>query len=476
VEFPINSLIRKAGLLLILFCLAISPAFAGCHCVTPSGSGSMSGADWNNAYAGLPTTLVRGDIYYLADGTYAPNLTFSEPDSGSLTLEIRKAQPGDHCTNTGWNTSTMGSAQAVLPRQIMLSTDYVTINGNGSQATPGCGGAPGSLVTSAPPSPADCGIKLDGSGCSGGANACNAVMWATQAVSYITVEYVELEGNGDNNSDQFEYFNPYGGTTYTWTHVYGHNAGCVYLQDGLDGLNMSYSYFWGTEINMDGGSCHGQFMFDSGADSNGVMANNVFRDITGTAIWTFANTSTTHNNWLFYNNAIWDSSPVASWSPFLSDGVIACINTGTNCTNFVFVQNTIVGMTSNSTSGINNENTGSYTVENNLWYDIAWSGGVTFNTGTGGTYTQDHNSFLNLVTTCPTGTSNVCVGSAPNPFVNWTSGNLNLAAENADWNNRLALSSPFTTDVNGNPFTSDRGAYQVVQAVDPPTNVSAKAY
>src|SRR5580693_8886409 len=81
-----------------------------CLVVSPSGSGSHTGADWNNALAGLPSTLVRGDIYYLADGTYGQYSVSSA--SGSGWIEIRKAQSYDNCTATGWNTSTMGSAQA----------------------------------------------------------------------------------------------------------------------------------------------------------------------------------------------------------------------------------------------------------------------------------------------------------------------------------------------------------------------------
>ncbi len=37
----------------VLFCLASSSAFATCHTVTPAGSGTKTGADWNNAFAGF---------------------------------------------------------------------------------------------------------------------------------------------------------------------------------------------------------------------------------------------------------------------------------------------------------------------------------------------------------------------------------------------------------------------------------------
>src|ERR1035437_7513401 len=87
----------------IAFIFSTSSVFAACHTVTPTGSGSKTGADWNNAYARLPATLTRGEIYYLADGTYPP-YTFNTAVSGTTTVEIRKAQSYDNCTATGWNT------------------------------------------------------------------------------------------------------------------------------------------------------------------------------------------------------------------------------------------------------------------------------------------------------------------------------------------------------------------------------------
>src|ERR1700747_1601232 len=44
---------------------------AACHVVTPTGSGTKSGADWSNAMADLPSTLIRGDSYYLGPGVYS---------------------------------------------------------------------------------------------------------------------------------------------------------------------------------------------------------------------------------------------------------------------------------------------------------------------------------------------------------------------------------------------------------------------
>jgi hypothetical protein len=462
---------------LVIFCFVITPAFGACHVVTPTGSGSNTGADWNNALPSLPSTLTRGDIYYLADGTY-PAYTFTTATSGTLTLEIRKAQTYDHCTATGWSPSTMGSSQAVFYGSatplIGIDTSYVTVNGNGGLAAPGCGAAPGSSFTSEPAMPSDCGIRVDNTGCTNVTqDACDRPIFVEGPFTNYTVEYVELVGNGNNQSDEMEFEAPYGGAgPSTIFHVYGRNAGCVYLQYGANYRTVSFSYFWGTEVNGATGSnpCHGQAEFYSPPDSNYTNPDNVYRDITGSAIWTWAQPSTgTANNLVYYNDVVFNSStftkPDGTLKLYLgtiADGVLGCFNTSINCTNVVFVQNTIVN--EGWACGIDNANTGSYTVENNIWYGCYDSngnpGGIAFLPGTGGIFTQQYNSFLAAGSSCPSGAGNVCVTSSPNPFVSWATSNFNLVSESPDWNNRLPLGIPYTTDPNGNARTTDRGAYQ----------------
>ena len=147
--------------------------------------------------------------------------------------------------------------------------------------------------------------------------------------------------------------------------MYGHNSGCVYFQYTGDNKTVSYSFWNGTETK-GGSACHGQYLFENGNTSNGTEHHNVYKDITGTAVFTFANTSSTHNNWVIYDN-VFIASNNATALGHLSDGIIACINGGTVCTNFLFYQNTIINQ--GGSAGINDENgNGSYTVRNNLWY------------------------------------------------------------------------------------------------------------
>ena len=470
-EWFLNALLVVLALLLS----SSSSAFAACHTVTPSGSGSKTGADWNNAYGGIPSTLVRGDVYYLADGSY-PAYTFGTGGSGTTTVEIRKAQSYDNCTSTGWNTSTMGSSQARFVGDPALSVNgpYFTMNGNGNTKAAGCGGGPGTTVASEPPTPSDCGIALVGSG--------NQSSGATNVVgihaSNLTLNYIELVGSGYNAGD-LEIFGS-GGGYLTSKHMYGRNSGCVYVQDVGTNSTIDHSYFWGTEVYGAPGGCHGQAEFEDGGTNNGVRSNNVYRDITGTAIWTFAAGAGTNNNWQFYNNVVFFSSPKNSFGG-LSDAVLDCINSGVMCTNFTFVQNTIVNCLANGVwgaipCGIQFENgNGSYVAENNVWYSNP-SGRISF-CCSGTSITEDYNSFINNGISPGSGSHDVNVASgALDPFVNWQGSNFTLAADNSDWNNRLALSSPFNMDAAGNPFSSDRGAFQFGSgsgAPAPPTGLAA---
>lgn len=474
-----RGLFGAAILVFFLFAGRCAHAQATCLAVTPSGAGSQNGSNWSNALAGLPGTLTRGTIYYVADGTYL-GINFSTGASGTSTVEVRKAQSydfgsGTNCSSSigaGWNTATMGSGQATFGRS-NVGGPYFILNGNGTQTTPGCGGAPGSTVSAAPPTPADCGIRIDDSQCS--SSCMGAFRYSS---TNLLLEYVEFNANSTPSANEDNFFFGVGGSSYTVKHMYGHNTGAVYFQYGGDSSSITYSYFWGTEVQgvlQDG--THGQAEFENPTVNNGIRAYNVYRDITGTAVWTFANPGGgTNNNWQFYGNVIWNSTTFTGATlslGWLSDGLIACINSGVNCTNFTFSQNTVINV--GDSPGINNENTGSYTVENNLYYSP--HGSVSYNVGTGGTYTEDHNSYIAAGSSCPSGTANVCDNAGLNPFVNWLGGVFSLASDNADWDNRASLGSPFNTDAAGNAFTTDRGAYQFSGSVatppQPATNLLA---
>jgi len=478
---------NKVALFFVFSCLLMSPASAANHAVLPptSCANDGDGSSWNCAVSGgaagarkgLPGTLSRGDVYYLGDGNYGNHLNLSTPASGTLAIELRKAQSYDHFTDSGWNTGTMGSGQAVWTwgspgSMVSITTSYWTINGNGngSATEVGCGGVqanPPATMLGATPNPAACGIKIDASTCTATSNnGCdngNGEMHG--GGTNIIWESVEWKGqglnsNGNNNSETYFWF-ALQTTNMVVTHSYLHNASTTYITNASGGWNngtFSYNYCWGL---FDGSLNHGEALQDTGSDSGTVIHHNIFRDQITNGDLVFVDPVTgTHNNFEFYDNVDVCSAGTCRHN----DGFIACINASQTCTNFSVYNNTFIGIGNNA--GIVSTNIGSYTVRNNLWYNCA-SASVS-----GNGFIQDHNTFLN--TSGSSGGTNINIASgAPNPFVSLPT-NLNLASESADWNNRASLGSPYDVDFNGVTFTSDRGAYQYVSGQNPapPTSVT----
>lgn len=105
----------------------VTTASAANRYVRAGAAGNGSGSDWNNAYTSLPSTLVRGDTYFIADGTYG-SYTFRTPASGTTFINIKKATVTDHGTDTGWS-SAYGDGEAVMGKWVFDSCGYVEING-----------------------------------------------------------------------------------------------------------------------------------------------------------------------------------------------------------------------------------------------------------------------------------------------------------------------------------------------------------
>jgi hypothetical protein len=66
----------------------------------------------NRACNDLPLSLVRGDTYYIADGSYAKHV-FNDAESGETYIYIKKATVSVHGTDSGWVNS-YGDGQAIF--------------------------------------------------------------------------------------------------------------------------------------------------------------------------------------------------------------------------------------------------------------------------------------------------------------------------------------------------------------------------
>jgi len=449
-----------AALIVMLPC----SARAACHAVTASGSGNHTGADWNNALANLPPTLTRGDIYYLADGSYG-SYTFNQ--SGTTAVEIRKAQTYDHCTTVGWNAATMGSAQAIFAtnRQFSILSAGLIINGNGQQTTQGCGGAVGNDPTAVLTTPTDCGIKIDNSA----SGATDGISDGGNAVPF-TLKYVEYYGSGNATTENY-LIRADNSPGATLQHMYIHRFGSVcVVVGGASNFVFTDNYVFRNQVTIGADPAHGQCLQSGGDSGNFTVARNVFRDLGGTAIiMSWVGSGIVESGpYIYYDNLIWNTPGYTPAFPS-ANGLLACIN-GFSCNGVTMSQNSIVGMPSGAQTGIDSETGGNFTVQNNIWYSDAVIGDM----GTGGTFTEGHNSYLASGTLCPSGTANVCNSTASNPFANWAGGNFSLASDGSDWKGRVSLGSPYNVDAAGNTFTTDRGAFQFDDSsLQPPPNVTA---
>src|SRR5574337_72794 len=121
---------KRIGYLVLLAFISVAVpefAMAANHYVRAGAAGNNSGSDWTNAYSTLPSTLTRGDTYYVADGSYG-SYTFKTAASGSTRIYVKKAIASDHGTDAGW-LSSYGDGQAVFTATMIFNTSYWTFDG-----------------------------------------------------------------------------------------------------------------------------------------------------------------------------------------------------------------------------------------------------------------------------------------------------------------------------------------------------------
>lgn len=131
-------MLRRAIVFLLFTLVAVQPiwAFAESYYIRANATGSNNGSNWANAWNDWPTTLQRGNTYFVADGEYSGKL-FNTPESGNSYITVKKATLGDHGTEVGWVNS-YGAAQAIM-KPINFITSYWIFDGS-----VGSGGDPSS--------------------------------------------------------------------------------------------------------------------------------------------------------------------------------------------------------------------------------------------------------------------------------------------------------------------------------------------
>jgi len=123
---PVLKVFTSRQVILLATVLPLLSASAANRYIRAGATGANNGTDWANAYSSVPSTLVRGDIYYIASGNYS-HYMFSTSESGTTLSTLRKATVADHGTDTGWSAS-YASGQAVFPG-FEFSTGYLRVDG-----------------------------------------------------------------------------------------------------------------------------------------------------------------------------------------------------------------------------------------------------------------------------------------------------------------------------------------------------------
>ena len=122
---------------IVLILAMSSSVFAAYHYIKPSGSGD--GSSWTNAMA-FPSTFVRGDTYYVAEGSYTGTKYFNTATSGTSSINFKKCGTSDGvCTAAAGYTASEHDGQAVFGI-VYVQTKYWLFDGV-------TGGGPGAWTT-----------------------------------------------------------------------------------------------------------------------------------------------------------------------------------------------------------------------------------------------------------------------------------------------------------------------------------------
>ena len=448
---------KKFGPVLVLLPLLMASnfLFAANHYVLPAATGNGSGSDWATACPGFsgacaPSSMVRGDVYYIGAGSY-PTINFNAPVSGTSVITIRKATAADHGTATGWSASYANQARFGYITQI--STDYWVFDGQVGTQAPNSATTYGFYITSACPS-----TPTQGSG----------AFWVAD-VSHVNVQYLALDMCGPAYDLEQQAIAPGQGTDVNVRHCYVRNAQNSLTYWYTTNSVAEYNYFqdqWSSSAH------HGESI-NFRYDSHITIRYNVIDGCAGTSCIAANNPSGTgvpiDNGDIYGNIFLNDTS---------GNGILHANNS--MCMTSVNVyNNTFVG-----SGPIVSTNPGSCPSNGNVYNNLVYNSSGSIDSQ----FTHDYNAFFSA-TSVPAETHSQV--SSSNPMVNPVrGGDFHLKTATAS-GTTLGSSLPsgctagvncYNIDpdgVNRGIGTWDRGAYEYVVAsggVLPPAGLTATVH
>ena len=122
---------RSFGKFLIVFLMLSVPSLTWAANVYIKEGGSGAGTSWSDALDDLPATLVRGNTYYFADGSYA-GYNFNDAEVGTQVITIKKCGTGDGiCENaTGYSAADHDGYAEFSSVGLHFENGYYVLDGN----------------------------------------------------------------------------------------------------------------------------------------------------------------------------------------------------------------------------------------------------------------------------------------------------------------------------------------------------------
>ncbi len=462
--------IKSVIIFIIIFISLGTNCFAINHYVRAGAVGDSSGVDWTNAYTTLPSSLTRGDTYYIADGNYGP-YDFDDAESGTSWIYVKKATTSDHGTETGWN-SAYGDGEAVFTRTstagdfdtfnhptIEFSTDYYEMDGQVGSGKSGYG------------------FRVTSTLCGSSYSTKIIQTHRNQLVSNITLKYIDIDhstcGNENTNTTK-ACFSTSISTNITIQNCYLHHANTYWIKAGnvtsseySTDVLIEHTYFY--RMGGKGEPYHTNALWFTFAD-NLVFRYNTIEDYDATTGGLCLGGS---DNVKVYGNVFFCSD--IAFCTLNNEGRAAVMhfNGGQyTASNLYFYNNTFVDLDKPGFSmGTNSNNV---VVKNNLFWahpsyvSLSW-----FSVDTG-----SHNAFGNGFST--QGTNAQALGSTESEwFKNYSLKDYHLIKPTAVADSTLG--PEFNTDMDGNTRggdgTWDRGAFEYLDGLQvtspplPPTNL-----
>lgn len=427
-KYTMTKIILK--LLALSLFTAAQTAMAASYYVRAGATGANNGTDWTNAYASLPSALIRGATYYIADGSYS-GYTFDDDASGTTPITIKKCIASDHGTETGYSASYC-DGQAIFG-DLQFTRPYYIVDGSVRNESDWKDYATYGIKTSGVRA-----SRLDGGHSPSGECSADNLTFQYLHVGTNTTTYSTYSGG------RSFYIGGFGGGSmacqnWTISKVLIQNTEEIQCAGG-DGITIEDSYFytvWSKEA-MRGQIYCSNVIFRRNFLENACLTKPGTTDRCTAELAAWDGTSMDH--WEIYGNVIWRyGSDIEN-----SNGVILIGdngwggNIGPVTNNSVAYNNTIVGIIVAASDNYVQLNGGSGNVaRNNLGFGSDATAGFSANTVSNNVY------------------------ATSSPFVNYSGGDFRLAkATTAGY----SLNSPYNVDrfgvTRGADGNWDLGAYE----------------